>query len=333
MSLQEFELYQKSNSYINTWTQKQDNISFQYLPIWIWDDLWWMVFKIIIPSTQFSVENIHNYFKWMWDDEKEKILAYWNFNTENILKYVNKETCLTYKWITDNLFKNKKIKGINIVLQWYELNLVLWCEVYFNYYNETEINAPWEKYREFNITQWLNTLDNSVWKVWEIYSIMKNIEKKTNYMDWYALVFKNNKVIHKLIKGGSLCWVSTIFYQNSLKTDNLDIIELYNHMNYYSMYYWKQIWLDATIYSENWIVYKDLKVKNNTKWNIIIKVNTISENWRFKYYIKFFSPFIPSRVVEGNNKIYKKNWKKCVSFSYWKNENKTIKESCYFWIE
>lgn len=327
-------LINKANSSENNDLKNNDLEDVKYLTIiWTWSDLWWMVFKMTIPSTQFSIDNIHNYFEGMWENEREKILTYWNFNTEKILKYVNDKTCSTYKEKVNESFNNKEIPEINIVLQGDEFNLVLWCEIYFNHYNESEIVAPWEKYREFNITQWLNTLNNDIWEVWKDYSIMSNVNTKSDYMNWYALILKNGKVTHQLVEWGSLCGISTIFYQNSLKTNNLEMVELHNHMNYYSMYYWKQNWLDSTIYSANWTVYKDLKVKNNTNWNIIIRTRTISEDWKFKYYVKFFSPFIPDRIIEGDNKTYKKNWKRCVSFTYWEGDSKTSKESCYYSIE
>ena len=274
------------------------------------------------------------------DKNLRKILSWKNIELQN--KFL-KDTCVHYdkKLIIKNpLAKNIDLSKYYIWLSEKDQRNILFCYLLRNKDQLTVkswIHTEYSEVRETNI--WIGISSIAwIWKNWETISVMNKTQSVKWYIDWLALFVDKedkNKVIAKPVSQGWICWVSTVFYQALLNSYTaFDVKERYPHLSFYKQYYNKD-WLDASLYWENGIVYKDLKVQNNTWWPVLVltSINPNKEAKTFDYYVTIWSMYYLPKTDITYWKKYKKDDHTCIdNWVVWVDW-KTIKTitSCYKW--
>ena len=199
-----------------------------------------------------------------------------------------------------------------------------------------QINTTFKEARQTNIWIWLSSL-NWIWKQWELLSVMEKTQTKKWYVDGLALFVDEKdktKVVAKPVPQGWICWVSTILYQTVLGAyQNFWIEQRSPHLQFYKEYY-NFDGIDASLYGENWVVYKDLKLKNNSPWPLLVLTSTTSEKQlnKFHYYVTIWSLYNFQKSFIEYGKRYKSWTNTCITNTIkgLKNkENLTTISSCY----
>lgn len=277
-----------------------------FLPIIIWSFILW-----VNTTNASSFDQIDNYI----ESNKSLMIKTWNDNTSVIANYTNQDGCDTVQ------------KYIN---EWKkpDLFLALGCYTYRNWKSESQVVARTMKESVYNIIEWLKLIDKNIIRPWETYSINNVFENYGWFKDSNALFYEDNKVTTKKVSWGGLCWVSSQMYQSVLTDNNISVVERHPHMNFYDVYYGKwRFWLDATIYF--W--YKDLKLKNTSDQNILIRWYYIKKNaTTIDYSVQMLHPFKEKRDYTVGKSWKSKSGKTCTTTIIgWKEE-----VSCYYnWIK
>lgn len=266
----------------------------------------------------------------------ELLLEDWNKYTTIYGQAIN--TCDV---IYNNISEIEKYIGGNILMEKNGNSILLTKDDYINIVacfvkNEhnisQQINTGYESYRKHNIGTGLKNFNNRVWQDGERLPMYSNIfDGKSKYVTGKALrLNKNNKVEDFDVYGGGTCGISTVFYQNGLKTFGIDVEQRQPHSNYYVSYYGKTIGLDATIFGwANGKATVDLVMKNNTGKNLYMTTYDYSTKGKYHYGVNFYAPFIKRNQIKQETEKAK-GGSKCYVNTITKanGEKKTIR-SCY----
>lgn len=170
-----------------------------------------------------------------------------------------------------------------------------------------EIKTGLAAYRKHNIGTALRQFDNKVWANGENLAMYENIfNGKAKYVNGYALRVNGQRVEEFSVYGGGTCGVSSIYYQNALKTYGVDIVKRQAHSNFYKSYYGNTIGLDATIFgSSNGKASVDLVMKNNTGINIFMTTYDYASKRNYIYGVNFYAPFIQQNKIKQENEVVK----------------------------
>ena len=269
-----------------------------------------------LPTYQVTRKNLFT----ILNKEKSYLKNIWNNNTDDISPYIDPDACDI--WLNDikDVYNSSESSSIPSYKNFNQkgLNRLVWCYMFLNKkFTYSEINTEKANYRVTNIWLGLDTLYNTIWYPWDIYSIYDHISNNdSNYVDGYALQLVGDQVEAFKASWGGLCGVSTVFYQAALKTYGLSYVERSPHLDYYVSYYGWILWLDATIFWSWKTAYKDLKFRNDTDQNFLIKTADWTSWNRFIYGVYFYHPFIETRDTteykrDGNcitNYIKSKDW-------------------------
>lgn len=200
------------------------------------------------------------------------------------------------------------------------------------------IHTEYAPVRETNIWIGLSSLVG-VWKNNETISVLQKTQTKSWYVDGLALFVDKedkNKVIAKPVPQWWICWVATVFYQTLLNWySTFRIDERYPHLSFYRQYY-NLDWIDASLYADNWVVYKDLKVTNVSWWPLLIltSINPNKTLNTFDYYSTIWSLYpIKKSDIQYWNK-FNSNKHTCITNTIIEQgSNKELDKitSCYKW--
>lgn len=267
----------------------------------------WVVSPVLLNKNLFYDEFDKHVVDW---------ISYWNNNTEKIWSYIrscdkiisNINTVWKY-WTWNIALQNE---GYEISFSSDDIMKIYACYVKERHYVNSQINTDYASYREHNVWTALSLFNNTVWKAWTQLKAYDTIfNSNANYVEWLWIKIVDWKPEEFKVIGWSVCGVSTIIYQNALKTFWMNIDKRLNHTNYYKIYYWPIVWLDATIFGIGKTPTRDLIVKNDTWINVFI---TTYHSWKtskksFTYWMNYFAPFVQKNTIL---KETYKDKKKCI---------------------
>jgi len=315
----------------NSWLLNSNNIIIKIQPGYRYESLtWsWIVSPIIMNKSLFYNE---------FEKNVPLLIEYWNNDTVKIGNEINH---------CDNVIKKiNMISDINswtwnIYLQnnWFEIFIskeniksIFACYIKEKHYVNTQINTDYATYRKINVWLALDQFNNTVIKHgWKIKAYGKIFKPWLKYVDWLWVKIIDWKPESFWVNGWGVCWVSTILYQNSLKTFGMNVESRINHSNYYKIYYWPIVWLDSTIFWFWKTPTRDLVVKNNVWINVYITTyNFKDKSWKkFSYWVNFFAPFVQKNKISSDtykdkkgciiNTITKADWISYETKSCYKN--------------
>ena len=287
---------------------------------------------IVVSPSEISIK----LFEDKYNNNPIFITEFWNNNTGKIANQIDTcdSTVKKIKYIEKFIGGNRYLNNmwLWIKLSQSEVLDIFACYVKYNSFTHSEIKTTKASYRIHNIWTALGLFNNTIWNTGSTLSLYNTIfGSDAKYKEWlWIRINAKGKVEEFPTYGGWVCWVSTIFYQNSLKTYSVDVTSRRNHSNYYKSYYGNVVWLDATIYWEGGKAWTDLTLVNNTNTNIIIKTYSYTTKSNLIYWVYYYAPFIGKNTVSQKSTKDKK-WCYINSITLADWTQKTTR-SCYVWV-
>lgn len=249
--------------------------------------------------------------------EKDKeSLKVWNLHTEFLWSAKQEKVCS----ILDELLNWKRDNS-----DWLK-NFIYWIACYVNEYwtRKSLIRTDYEEDKVFNIELWQKQFNWMVLKKWQEISSNKLLQPlEYSFKEWNVLFYnkETKKVEVKRETWWWICWVTTSLYQNFINDNNIDILERWNHSNWYNSYYWTIKWRDAMIYFWQ----SDFKFRNNNDSNIYLELWWEKKWNRYEYYTLTKSLYKDDRNIITSKEYRDQKWRICVdTYIWWKNIT-----SCY----
>jgi len=266
---------------------------------------------------------------------QKKLTEVYNTYPGIIRSYLNEGSCNSLNFKDEsyntkllNLLTNNAI-DIKIKLEPKQIAKYIWCYIRDKGI-ESKIETTYEEYRKINIGSWMERFNWYVMRPNETISVFKEtfLDNKDNLVTWYALSKSSDwSIIEIPVLWWGICWISTIFYQNTLQNPSLSVVERRQHSRWYYSYYGDILGLDATMFGSFTAPRIDYKFQNHTKNNIIFKTkdSVDLENWKYTYSVKSYQfPIKKENKISG---IKKWNcWIVTITNSNGEKENIT---SCY----
>lgn len=289
---------------------------------------------LMISFTFLWISNV-NWAQYDWDywiiieewDTRESIYKIIKEKDKESLRIWNNHTS-TIWWFE----KNKVCSVLDELISWERDNsdhlknyiVWLWCYVNEKWVRKALIKTVYEDEKVFNINLWQQQFNWMILKKWEEVSSNKLLEPlESQFKTWNVLFYNKDKKEVEIRRetGWWICWVTTSLYQNFIYDNNIDIIERWNHSNWYNAYYWKTKWLDAMIYFWQ----SDFRFRNNNDSNIYLELWWEKVWNNYEYYASTKSLYNVDRNIQHWKEYRDKKWRTCVdTYVWWKTVT-----SCY----